>query len=75
MDPMCPHSDGIDHYFLRCHMHIDHMIVMFNSIKDNIPDIGEITVKTLLNPSQAHSEIIRGAVFQYIKDTEYISRI
>ena len=48
---------------------------MFNSIKDNISDIGEITVKTLLNPSHAHSEIIRGAVFQYIKDTEYMSRI
>ena len=78
MDPMCPHCDEIedtDHYFLRCHMHIDHRIVMFNSIKDNISDIGEITVKTLLNPSHAHSEIIRGAVFQYIKDTEYMSRI
>ena len=56
-------------------LHIDHRIVMFNSIKDNISDIGEIAVKTLLNPSHAHSEIIRGAVFQYIKDTEYMSRI
>ena len=78
MDLMCPHCDEIedtDHYFLRCHMHIDHRIVMFNSIKDNISDIGEITVKTLLNPSHAHSEIIRGAVFQCIRDTEYMSRI
>ena len=78
MDPMCPHCDEIEdtgHYFLRCNMHIDHRIVMFNTIKDNISDVGEITVKTLLNPSHAHSEIIRGAVFQYIKDTEHMSCI
>ena len=70
MDPMCPHCDKIedtDHYFLRCHMHIDHRIVMFNSIKDNIPDIGEITVKHFLIPVKLTPKLLEVPFFSTLR--------
>ena len=74
MDPLCPHCEEIehtDHYLLQCPMHIDHRIKMFKTIRDNFSDIREITTQILLNPRPAQANIIREAVFTYIKDTDY----
>ena len=78
MDPLCPHCDEIedtDHYFFKCLLHINHRENMLKTIKDKIPDLTEITLKVLLNPCPAQGSVIREAVFQYIKDTEYLSVI
>ena len=48
---------------------------MFKKIMDAFLDIKNITVGTLLNPSPAHAEIIRAAVFDFIKDTDYVKII
>ena len=48
---------------------------MFKKIMDAFLDIKNITVDTLLNPSPAHAEIIRAAVFDFIKATDYVKII
>ena len=79
MDPLCPHCDDpvedTDHYFFKCPMHMDHRTTMLNTIKDSLPDIGNITISTLLNPSPAQSKTVRKAVFQFVRDTDYLSLI
>ena len=44
-------------------------------ITDAFSDIKNITVDTLLNPSPAHAEISRAAVFDFIKETDYVKII
>ena len=48
---------------------------MFKTIKDAFPDIQTITVHNLLNPSPAHADVIRTAVFEFIRDTDYVKII
>ena len=78
MDPLCPHCGEIedtDHYFFKCPMHINHRETMLKTIKNKASDITNITLKTLLNPRPAQGSIIREAVFQYIRETDYLSQI
>ena len=78
IDPLCPHCGEIeytDHYLLFCNFHFIQRQAMFKKITDAFSDIKNITVDTLLNPSPAHAEIIRAAVFDFIKDTDYVKII
>ena len=75
MEPLCSHCGKIedtDNYFFKCPMHINHR---FKTIKDKAPDITDITLKALLNPRPAQGSIIREAVFQYVKEKNYLSLI
>ena len=78
MDLLCPHCGEIentDHYLFKCTMHTNHRETMLRTINDKIPEITEITLKVLLNPRPAHMSINREAVFQFIKDTDYLTQI
>ena len=78
MGPLCPHCGEIedsDHYFLKCPLHINHRETMLKTIKDKAPDITDITLKALLNPRPVQGSTIREAVFQYIRETDYLSQI
>ena len=77
-DPLCLHCgklEDTEHYLLSCQFHFNHRQVMFKKITDAFSDIKNITVKTLLNPSPAQADVIRAAVFDFIRDTEYVKII